>query len=384
MVGLCKRGFPVVLALLGGLLAIGSVDACPFCSQMGKTLTGEVDQASMVLYGSLDNANEAREETDIRIDMVVKDNPVRGSKNVLTLKKYVPPALDGQKYKYLVFCDIFKGNIDPYRGVAVKPDSKIADYLKGALDQKAKPIGSRLRFFFDYLDNGDLEISNDAYKEFANADYKDYKDMAHGLPAERIIKWLRDPNTPSFRFGLYASMLGHCGKATDGAVLRSILDDPERRVASGIDGMMAGYVLLDPKEGWKYIQGVLKDSKKEFMFRYAALRAARFLHDYRSDVVNKKDLVDGVCLLLDQGDMADLAIEDLRKWQQWDKADRVLAVLKSSAAKEAVVPRAVLRFCLQCKDSPAAQKYVDERRKEDPEGVKDIEELLKLEQDGGK
>src|SRR5207237_551851 len=131
--------------------------------------------------------------------------------------------------------------------------------------------GERLRFFFDYLDNDDVEISNDAYKEFGNADYKDYKDMAKQLPAAKIAGWLKDPKTPAFRYGLYASMLGHCGRAEDADLLRAMLDDAQKHSLSGVDGILAGYTMAKPKEGWEYIKGILKDPSKEFTFRYAAL-----------------------------------------------------------------------------------------------------------------
>src|SRR3989442_10049293 len=105
----------------------------------------------------------------------------------------------------------------------------MADYLKGALAIKDEKMPKRLRFFFDYLDNADTEVSNDAYKEFANADYKDYHDMAKSLPADKVAKWLQDPETPSFRYGLYASMLGHCGTDKHAELLRKMLDDPQKR-----------------------------------------------------------------------------------------------------------------------------------------------------------
>ena len=47
-------------------------------------------------------------------------------------------------------------------------------YLKGAVEVADKDIPTRLRFFFDYLANPDVEIANDAYKEFANADYSPF------------------------------------------------------------------------------------------------------------------------------------------------------------------------------------------------------------------
>ena len=55
--------------------------------------------------------------------------------------------------------------------------------------------------------------------------------------------------------------------------------------------------------------------------RYAALRAARFFWTSRPDVVAKKDVAAGVALLLDDGNLADLAIDDLRKWGRWEVAD---------------------------------------------------------------
>ena len=99
-------------------------------------------------------------------------------------------------------------------------------HLQGAIAVKDKDVGSRLRFFFDYLDDNDPTVTDDAYKEFGNADYKDYKDMAKDLPPETLVKWLKDPNTPAFRYGLYASMLGHSGSPKQGDVLRKMIDDP--------------------------------------------------------------------------------------------------------------------------------------------------------------
>jgi len=380
----CSVPALVALAALFGLAR--TTPACPFCTMQGQTLTGEMAQAKMVLYGTLTNANEAKETTDMVVQAVIKDHPQRAKAKKLTLKRYIPPSLDGSKYNYLVFFDLFRGKFDPYRGVAVKPESKIPDYLAGAWKVKDRPLGERLQFFFGWLDNPDVEISNDAYKEFGNADYADYKDMAGKLPAEKIIQWLKDENTPTFRIGLYASMLGHCGKGrgqkiedASARALKAILSDPEKRVASSSDGVMAGYAMLKPKEGWKFITDTLKDQKAEFTVRFAALRAVRFLHDYRSDLVGQKELVGGVCTLLDQEDIADLAIEDLRKWKQWDLAERVLAVQKSPAFKQNIVKRAVLRYCLQCKGNKAAEAYVARCRKQDEEAVKDAQELLDLE-----
>jgi hypothetical protein len=381
-----RRHLPL-WAAVAALLGLASMSpACPFCTMQGKTLTTEVADASMVLYGKLVKANEKAETTDIEIEAVIKDNAIRGKKTRLTLSRFIDLTLTADKDRFVVFCDLFRGKIDPFRGLALKTGTKVPEYLRGALLLNGKPQPQRLRFFFDYLDNPDLEISNDAYKEFGNADYKDVRAITKGLPRERIIRWLENVNadddkrTPAFRIGLYASLLGLCGTAKDAAVLRKLLDDPERRAGSGVDGLLAAYTMLEPKKGWNYLLGALKNTKEEFMFRYAALRSLRFLHDFRPDVIGKKELINGLCVLLQQDDIADLAIEDLRKWQVWDHTDKVLAVRKSDAFKLPIVKRAILRYCLQAPGASAAA-YVTERRKADGEAVKEAEELLKLEQE---
>jgi hypothetical protein len=390
MAGLPQRLLFLGVALLVLVLLVSPGSACPFCSMQGPTLTGEVGQAKLVLYGQLTNAKEQNNgdgTTDLVVETVIKNelagkkgDPLAGNGKTVLLDRYLMPVGGEEaKYRYLVYCDVFRGKVDPYRTVPVK-DGDMAKYLLGALAHKDESIGKRLRFFFDYLDSADVEISNDAYKEFGNADYKDYQEMAKDLPAERVVKWLTDEKTPAFRYGLYASMLGHCGKEKDAKVLHDMLDNKEKRLGSGVDGMLAGYVMLKPKEGWAYARDILKDGKKEFMLRYAALRTVRFLWDSRPDLIDKKELKEGMGLLLEQSDIADLSIDDLRKRECWDMADRVLTLRSTKAYEIPIVRRAILRFALSCKSNKACQTYVDEQRKKDAQMVADAEELLKLEQ----
>ena len=357
--------------------------SCPFCTQQGQTLTGDVNQASLVLFGSLENPKGgAADNTDLTVEQVVKPNEGFKVPGKLSLGRYV--EIPGtEKVKGLVFCDVFKGKVDPYRLTVVKDGSDLPKYLRGALDLKDSKPAERLKFFFNYLDNADAEVSNDAFKEFANAPYKDIREAAAGLSGERVARWLNDKDTPPFRIGSYASLLGHCGKPKDADLLRALLDDPEKRVTSGVDGILAGYTMLRPKEGWEYVRALLKDPSRDFMLRYAGLRAARFFWDYRTDLVGKKELAEGVAQLLDQSDISDLAIEDLRKWGRWELAGRVLAVRDTKAYEIPVVRRAVLRYALTCKDNAAAAAHVADQRKKDAQGVADAEELLKLEAGAG-
>jgi hypothetical protein len=271
--------------------------------------------------------------------------------------------------------------VDPYHGLPVQPDSKIPDYLQGVQAIRDKDAVTRLRFFFDYLESPEIDISNDAFLEFGQADYKDVRAVAEKVPPGTVLKWIKDPGTLSMRLGLYGLMAGHTGSAADAKALKAIIDDPNRQYSSGLDGLICGYVMLDKKAGWEYLTKLLKDSSKDFTTRYAGIRVVRFMWDYRTDLVSKEELLEAVKIPLAQPDVADLPIEDLRKWKQWQLAPVVLeTVKKEKHAKEPLVVRAATRFFLAAPaDTPGAADFIAQRRKADPDGVKDIEELLSLE-----
>jgi hypothetical protein len=376
------RLLPMLFAVLT-LSCLGrAAAACPFCTeQSGPTLAADFNQATMVLVGTFTNARPDGKDggldggtTDFAIEEVLKKNEIIANKMKITLPRYMPQV----KNKYLIFCDVYKGNIDPYRGVELQANSELVKYLKGAMAIKDEPLAKRLRYAFDYLNSTEIDVALDAYREFQRTDYKDYKDMAKALPPATIGKWLRDPKTPTYRYGLYASLLGLCGHADDAKLLRQMIEDPQKRMGSGLDGMLVGYITIEPKEGAAYLRDVLKNPKQEFLMRYAALRALRFFYEQRPDLVPQGELIQDLGLLLEQPDMADFAVEDLRKWQRWEMTGRVLELFGKESHNVPVVRRSILRFALRSPDA-RAKAFVDEQRRRDAEWVNDTEELLRLE-----
>ncbi|MCS7045247.1 MAG: hypothetical protein NZO58_02705 [Gemmataceae bacterium] len=381
MVRAWPLGRAAVLVLLVAAVVPGTA-ACPFCGPEGATLVGDFTQASMVVFGSFTNArlgaNGLDGTTDFIIEKVLKPHEylksVKG--NTITIPKHLPFA----KNKFLLFIDVYKGNLDAYRGVETTADSDLIKYLEGAIKIHNRPMPERLRYCFDFLNNPDFEVAMDAYREFAKADYKDYKDMAAKLPADVIAGWLKDPKTPSYRYGLYASLLGHCGNAEHAKLLRSMIEDPEVRKGSGVDGMLFANILIEPKSGWQYLLDHLKNGKHDFTFRYTCLRTIRVLWEHRQDVVSPAQLVQGIDLILDQPDIADFGIADLRRWRRWEMTDRVLSLFDRKEYAIPVVKREILRFAL-CSPEPKAKHFVAAQRARDAEWVRDVEELLQLEID---
>jgi hypothetical protein len=345
------------------------------------TLTQEAGSAALIVYGipksaKLDPNEPTLGTTEFEILAVIKPHPIIGDKKTITLPKYIPQV--DPPMKFLIFADVYKGQLDAYRGTPFKMDSRIDKYLLGALALKDKDIGTKLRFFFDYLDDADPEIADDALKEFGNSDYKDYRPVAEKFPVERIRAWLKDPGTPVSRLGLYGSMLGHCGKPEDAQLLRSLIEDTKKRYLGGMDGILAGLVMLDPKAGWATVTEILSDPKRDFLLRYAALRTARFFWEFRPDVVSKDQVAKDIMVLLDQSDLADLAIEDLRKWNYWKAAARVKGLFGKQGFDVPIVRRAILRYMLQCPatEFSEAPAFVAEQRAKNRQWVEEVESLL--------
>ena len=374
----------VACAVVALSLTPTSAEACPLCNPTGTSFANEVAQADLILYGTLSNPkgdpdSPTKGSTDLAIDVVIKSHDVVKGKKEITIPRNVPPT--GKNVKYLIFFNVTNGQLDPYRGEEVPADSNLPKYLQGAIDVRQKDVVTRLRYFFDYLEDKDTVISSDAYNEFAVADYKEVRELAEKLPPETLLKWIKDPNTRGSRFGLYGLMIGHCGKPEHAKVLRELLDDKERSFSSGLDGILAGYIMLDPKAGWEYLTNLARGDS-EFPIKYAALRTARVFWEYRPDVVPHKQILDVMKLLMDQADIADMPIEDLRKWKVWDLTPQVLGY----AAKEShnTIPinnRAILKFAIAASwadpKNTTAANFVAEARKKDARRVEFLEELLK-------
>ena len=264
-----------------------------------------------------------------------------------------------------------------------RTNGEMIKYLQGGLAHKQKAIGERLRFAFDFLNSADLAVALDAYREFAKADYKDYMSMAKSLPPDTIAGWINNPKTAPYRLGLYASLLGHCGKTEHAKLLRTKIDEAiKNKNSSSMDGLLAGYIMLNSKEAWGFVQELLRDGKQDFLVSYTCVRTAAFLREQRPDLVPAKDLTSAILLVLENPDMADLGIEYLRKAKIWETTAQVLELHGKKAPGKnfdnELIRRSILRFALSSPD-PRAAAFVKQMRTRDAEYVSLQEELLRLE-----
>lgn len=390
---------PTALALLLLPLLAAAASACPFCGAQGETLSGEVAKADFIVYGVMKNAKQdpadfTRGTTELHIEDTIKGHEFLKDKKVITIPRVIRPTGKEKEVRYLLFClvnpddddpkDLSKAKLDAYRGEQMVPESKLPSYLKNATVARTKPAVERLRFFFDYLTDSDLVISSDALMEFGNTDYADVRALAsdkkNPLPADKIAGWLTDKNTPASKYGLFGLLLGHCGDAAKHAEqLRALIDDKDNQFNSGLDGIFAGYVMLDKDKGWKRLFEYSAGTPTEFNTQFTVLKVLRFFYDYRPDVVPQATVLDGMKTLAGLPDIADMPIEDLRKWKRWELTEFVLNFdAVPTHNKFGIVRRSILRFAIQAADAgnEKAKAFVKAAEAKDAEKVKYLRELL--------
>src|SRR6185312_16000248 len=127
-------------------------------------------------------------------------------------------------------------------------------------------------------------IAADAFSEFARASDAEILKAAGQLDAAKVRKLIADPDTPADRLGVFAFLLGVCGKPADAEFLAGFVKQtplPERTSAA-FGGLLAGYVLLAPKDGWAFTAAVLADEKRGYAERLSAIGTVRFFQATRA------------------------------------------------------------------------------------------------------
>lgn len=373
-----------LLAAASLLSLAGPLLACSLCAGFAgrQTLRQEMAQAKTVYFGTLSNprlnpAGAGGGLTDFTVAAVVKaESTTARDRQRITIPRYVPVDAKSPT-RYLVFCDEIAGQIDNYRGVPVHSAAVVA-YLKdiAEIDSK-KGVAKILTAAGRFLDAADPDVAAEAYLEMALANDADVLAAARGLDPAQLRRLLDDPKTPVERLNLFAYMLGACGSSADAQRLTRWLREPGERFRGALAGLYAGLVMINPVDGWRELLATLADPKRPFLERNAALSAVRFQRNANPSA-HKTELVQAARLLLPQGDIADLIVEDLRRWQAWDLADDVFVIYGRPTHAAPLMKRAIIRFGLCC-PTPAGRRFVDARRAAEPDIVKDVEESLQFE-----
>ncbi len=372
----------IVCALALAALADRPAAACTFCGggpAARQTLREHFRRAKFVAHGKLANPrfdpDGGSGSTELRVGRVLKPDPAVGNRAVVVLPRYLPVIGDTPP-DYLVFCAVADGKLDPLHGVPAT--AAVVEYLLGAAKLDEKDAAARLGYFFKYLDAADPTVAADAFLEFAKATDAEIVRARAALDPAKVRKLLTNPDTPAERIGVFAMMLGLCGGKADADLLAGLVRKQPMpdRVRENLGGFLAGLTLADPAAGWAATGAVLADPKRPFDQRLAAIGTVRFFQATR-EAESRPHVLACYRRLLAQGDLADLAADDLRRWGWWDLTSEVLRHFDEPTHAAPVVRRGIVRYALQC-PSDEARRFVAAVRAKDPKLVEKVEESLKL------
>lgn len=367
----------------------GSALACSLCANIRQrpTLRQEATQvtARLVLHGYLANAKYRADlagagTTDFHVLNVIKADPalspaqLRTRGDVLVLGSYVPIEDAKNPPHCLLFCDVVGGKLDVYRPVQLT-SGRTAKYLQAALKIDPRDVRAALHFFFGHLDHPDEEIATDAFMEFARASDSDIGEVAKELSPVALRRWLRSAATPRERLGLYAFLLGRCGNADDAAWFQKVLDNPSESQTGGYDGILGGFIQLQPRAGWELAEKVLREGKQPLPVRLAVVRMLRFYQAWQP-TQTRSVVLKAMTGLVVQGELIDLAAEDLRRWKMWELTEQLLSLYGRKGLDAPIHKRALLRYALSC-PTREAKVFLDGVRQREAELVREVEEQLR-------
>ena len=173
------------------------------------------------------------------------------------------------------------------------PLSEAALEYVHTLPSSQASIEKKLRHAFDHLESADTTIANDAFDVLAAAKYEDIAANRHHLDVARVRQWVDDPQTHVTRLGVYGMLLGLIGTTEDLFKLgRKILyEDQDQAVRIGIDGVMAGFLLLAGADGLDELDHAYLRRPDASLDNLNSLTSAlRFMWEYGDGVISKDRL----------------------------------------------------------------------------------------------
>jgi hypothetical protein len=333
--------------------------------------------ASVVVIGRLSNpqfsAAGGGGTTDLAIEKVVKSDGVLKDGGKMVLSRYMPVPDPKQPPRFLIFFDKFKDRLEPLQGVAVKSPAILA-YLESARVERAKGRVPALVFYAKYLEHDDETIALDALVEFAKSKDADVAKAGTLLDPALVRRLLAKKGLDRERLALYGFLLGCCGQDRDGDELLRLANGLGGEQLFALDGILAGYATLRPRDGWNRLAAVLSDPKQHFDKRFAAIRAVRMLQGCHG-AQSKAAVLAVYKHVVRDGELADLAVEDLRRWQWWELTADIAAQFGQPKHRAPIVQHCLIRYALAC-PLPEAKALVARARQVEPDEVEFQEKLI--------
>lgn len=342
---------PVAVLMLFALPTLStdgsSLFACPFCEAPSLTLSEQVQSSDAAVLVQWVQGEPSDLEagfpgsTEYEVVDIIHDSSG-------TLEKGAP--ILQRRYRAAQAGDLFLLLGVQTTTLEWMPPMEVTEtgyqYVRQAPSREINTT-ERLKYFARFLEYPDPLIAQDAWSEFANAAYEDIVPVAEELDPETIRGWVLSDETNPMRLGLYGLLLGLCGSPEDAPAIQEKILARSDTLRLGIDGVMAGYLLLTGAEGLELIEREkLVNPDAPFSETYAAMQALRFMWQYAQEAIPKERLTAAMRQMLDRPELADLIISDLARWEDWTVVDRLYEMYDSEGFSEPAIKRAIIRYFL--------------------------------------
>lgn len=350
----------VFLALFAVANRADAVPGCPFCAPSDPPFSDRLarsDVALEVKWVSLASDEKlGKEATTFEVVTVFRTTKLKFKEADKVVWEY---GRDGKPGDLFLLIGTEDGDTVNWE----KPVPLGGEYLKTYIRKVPPPESpDRLAFFLKFLEFPDSEICSDAYAEFSRAQFKDVAALAPKLPRMKLRMWLEstDPQI-QVRLGLYGMMLGLGGDDSDAEFLeRLIMKSPEPdKPRFGIDGMMAGYILIRGERGMQKLLNAKFDDPRAEDDLVALQNTLMFLWDYGQDRIPAESLKAAMRRYLDRPKIASSVIKNLARWKDWPSLDHLIAGYGVAPFDSTVSRNDIVAFALVCekdgmKTSPEA------------------------------
>lgn len=354
-------------------------ESCPFCNAVSMTLSEEIKSADAAIIGRLiklppqptteSSAADAAKATFEVVDVL--KGPA-----MLEPKQKIEILYFGQEPAGSLFMIIGSDPKQLAWGTPTPLSGRAAEYVK-RLPKLPEAGPKRLVFFLGYLEDKDSLLASDSYDEFAKTPYADVQAIKDQMPHEKLLAWIKSPDTSTSRRRLYLTMLGICGTPADVPFLKKTIETEDRQVRAALDALIACYLNLTGANGVGLVEDLfLKNKKAEYTDTYAAIMALRF-HGQETTIVPRARLTEAMRYMLDRPQLADLVIPDLARWQDWSVMDRLVKLFKDADEDSIWVRVPVINYLRAC-PLPEAKQHIVELAKVDPEAVKRASQFFPL------
>lgn len=356
----------MTLALIGGLVATtrGRVAfACPFCSAVSQTIRQETEVMDVVLIAEATARSNRDEQTGavtLKVAKVLKGAEHIKQDDVSVV--YYGELFPGRRF-------LLSGIDPPNIQWSCMPLTEESEaYVIKMLSLPDDPL-ERLKFVQNYLQHSETMLNRDAYDEFATTPYPVIQSLKPFMDHAQLVEWIKTPEMPADRRRLYLTMLGVCGSEQDVPMLAGLLSSGDPADRTGLDALIACYLLLAGESGLKLVdEQFLNNPKAPYAETYSAIMALRF-HGTEADKIPRSTLVKSLYHVLERKDLADLVIPDLARWGDWSQIDRLVQLFVEAEADNNWVRVPVVNYLRAC-PKPEAAAALEKLKEIDPESVR--------------